>query len=121
MRNTAISRNPLNFIKTVKVRKVSDSLKSSKQAKRRIEPLNVLIDKHISKEGDTDSSAKVIELVPSHIAKKMNKITAKRAGVIIRPFEAVTLAALEEQADLTYRQSVILRYFLKNQRASGVV
>ena len=38
----------------------------------------------------------------------------------IKPFEAVNLAALEEQADLTYRQSVILRYFLKDHGAGAL-
>ena len=118
--NTTVSRNPLNFLKTVKARKASESLKIKKQAKRRVQKLQIVIDKHIFKEGDVESSEKVFQLSTKHIAAKLNNITVKRAGVTIRPFEAVTLAALEEQADLTYRQSIVLRYFLKDQGAGGL-
>ena len=49
------------------------------------------------------------------MAVTLNQMTSERAGVKIRQFDAITLAALEEQAGLTYSQSVILRYFMKSQ------
>ena len=119
IRNTCAGKAPLTFVKVVRPRKAAEQLQSAKQAKRRVAPLNLLMEKFITREGDVESGAKIFKLVPKKTAKTLNKITSDRAGVKIRPFDAITLAALEEQAGLTYAQSSTLRYFMKTQGAGA--
>ena len=61
--------------------------------------------------GNKADVEKLFELAPKRIGCKLNDITASSAGVKICPFEAVTLAALEQKCDLSYKQSTFLRYF----------
>lgn len=73
--------------------------------------MELLLNKGITVEGDIQNAAKIFNLGPEHLAQIINMMTAERSEVVIRPFEAATLAALEEQANLAYGQSLILRYF----------
>ena len=113
IRNTS-SKNCTHYVKVVKGRKVATAL-SRKQAKRRVNPLEDIVDNFMGLNGNKADVEKLFELAPKRIGCKLNDITASSAGVKICPFEAVTLAALELKCDLSYKQSTFLRYFLKKQ------
>ena len=76
-----------------------------------------IIDNLLVNKNDAGKQDVLFSRAPKHIAKKLNTITSAAAEVNIRPFEASTLAALEEKLGLSYRQSTMLRYFLKAQGA----
>ena len=93
---------------------------SSRQAKRRVEAVDYLLQNFVTKDGNISAAQNVYNLAAKKMAVTLNQMTSERAGVKIRQFDAITLAALEEQAGLTYSQSVILRYFMKSQGAGAL-
>ena len=56
-------------------------------------------------------------MAPQKYARFLNDSTSEKAGVKIKPFSAEVLAVMEEKCDLTYRQSQMLRWFIKDRGA----
>ena len=57
-------------------------------------------------------------MAPQKYARFLNDSTSKKAGVKIKPFSADVLAVMEEKCDVTYRQSQMLRWFIKDRGAA---
>ena len=111
------STKPLTFVQTIRAVKNVHDLKTKRAAKKRAKVLPHIIDNLLVNKNDAGKQDVLFSRAPKHIAKKLNTITSAAAEVNIHPFEASTLAALEEKLGLSYRQSTMLRYFLKAQGA----
>ena len=105
------------FVRAVRAVKNVGNLKTRKAAKNRVSVLKHITNNFIVNKNDLGNQKQVFSMAPKHIAKNLQEVTAAASGICIRPFDASVLAALEEKLGLSYRESVMLRYFLKAQGA----
>lgn len=59
VRSIYIFKTPIHIVKTTKTRKAAEFLQSAKQAKRRVAPIQLMHNEHLSFKGDIEGAAKI--------------------------------------------------------------
>ena len=118
VRNTLSHVPPLRFVRLRKARKkVSDLKDARRTAKKRIAPIECIINSAtptaVNEVQKTLEQEKLFKLAPKKQSERLNALTASAAGAKISSLDPRTLAALEMQLGLSYRQSQFFRWFLK--------
>lgn len=117
--NTLPRVKPMQFVRVRQAtKKVADMKFGRRVGKERIAPIKTILDLGVKGKDEiekAEEAEKIFALAPKKLAVRLNDMTAVAAGqgATISSWDPRKLAAIEQQLDLSYRQSQFFRWFLK--------